>query len=163
MAKTAYARDVKTASKLRRERRSVLVMKLSSSAPQPGDTAGPAAAGRNRQGVPAKNRTFKLRELSHNLSNALETILQASYLLEQADLPAASRRWLEMVESAAQDAAHLNRELRDLLRADTPNLSKKTHQPSSLELIPKPSLADAGQASSLSPRKKRHANKRTNR
>ena len=59
----------------------------------------------------------KLRSLSHDLSNYIETIMQASYLLGQAQLDDNNKKWLEMVDKAAQDAARINREIREILRA----------------------------------------------
>jgi len=59
----------------------------------------------------------KLRTLSHDLSNYIETIMQASYLLAQAKLDDANKKWLEMVDKAAQDAAKVNREIREILRS----------------------------------------------
>ena len=61
----------------------------------------------------------KLRSLSHDLSNYIETIMQASYLLAQAQLDDNNRKWLEMVDKAAQDAARVNREIREILRAQS--------------------------------------------
>ncbi len=58
----------------------------------------------------------KLRTLSHDLSNYIETIMQASYLLAQAKLDDGNKKWLEMVDKAAQDAARVNREIREILR-----------------------------------------------
>ena len=58
----------------------------------------------------------RLRALAHDLSNSLETIMQASYLLGQSNLGIEQRKWVELVENAAQDAAQLNRELREILR-----------------------------------------------
>lgn len=58
----------------------------------------------------------RLRALTHELSNALETIMQAAYLLAQANLSAPHGRWAEMIEKAGQDAADVTRELRSLLR-----------------------------------------------
>jgi len=60
---------------------------------------------------------MKLRTLSHDLSNYIETIMQASYLLAQAKLDDPNKKWLEMVDKAAQDAARVNREIREILRA----------------------------------------------
>ena len=59
----------------------------------------------------------KLRALSHDLSNYIETIMQASYLLAQAKLDDNNKKWLDMVDKAAQDAARVNREIREILRA----------------------------------------------
>jgi signal transduction histidine kinase len=58
----------------------------------------------------------RLRTLAHDLSNALETIMQASYLLGQLELLPEGKKWVELIEEAAQDAAHINRELREVLR-----------------------------------------------
>ena len=61
----------------------------------------------------------QLRSLAHDLSNSLETIMQASYLLAQAELKEADKKWLEMVESASRDAARISREMREILRAQS--------------------------------------------
>lgn len=59
----------------------------------------------------------QLRTLSHDLSNYIETIMQASYLLAQAKLEENNQKWLELIDKAAQDAARVNREIRDILRS----------------------------------------------
>ena len=59
----------------------------------------------------------KLRALSHDLSNYIETIMQASYLLAQAKLDEGSKKWLDLVDKASQDAARVNREIREILRS----------------------------------------------
>ncbi|HUI82903.1 MAG TPA: hypothetical protein VL240_01700 [Candidatus Binatia bacterium] len=61
----------------------------------------------------------KLRSLSHDLSNYIETIMQASYLLAQAKLDDANRRWVELIDKASQDAARVNREIREILRSQS--------------------------------------------
>ena len=58
----------------------------------------------------------RLRTLAHDLSNALETIMQASYLVGQLDLDPQGKKWVQLIEEAAQDAAQINRELREVLR-----------------------------------------------
>jgi hypothetical protein len=58
----------------------------------------------------------QMRELVHDLSNSLETIMQASYLLGQLDLPSHGKKWVELVAEAAQNAANINRQLREVLR-----------------------------------------------
>ena len=58
----------------------------------------------------------RLRKLAHDLSNSLETIMQASYLLEQLELEPQGKKWVQMIEEAVQDAAGINRELREVLR-----------------------------------------------
>ena len=59
---------------------------------------------------------LKLRSLAHDLSNAIETVMQASYLLAQAKLDDNNKKWLELIDKATQDAARINREIRDILR-----------------------------------------------
>ena len=61
----------------------------------------------------------QLRSLAHDLSNSLETILQASYLLTQTKTDANGKKWGQMIETAAQDAARVNREIRAILKAQS--------------------------------------------
>jgi hypothetical protein len=58
----------------------------------------------------------ELRTLAHDLSNALETIVQATYLTTQAGPPENSRRWVELIDQASQDAVKINQKLRQILR-----------------------------------------------
>jgi hypothetical protein len=58
----------------------------------------------------------ELRTLAHDLSNALETIVQASYLIGQSNPPENSRRFVALIENATQDAVKINQGLRQLLR-----------------------------------------------
>ena len=74
----------------------------------PGDNGAPGMP-------PTANK--HLRSLAHDLSNSLETIMQASYLLAQAELKEADKKWLEMVENASRDAARISREMREILRS----------------------------------------------
>ena len=61
----------------------------------------------------------ELRTLAHDLSNALETIVQATYLVSQASPPENSRRWIELIDQASQEAVKINHKLRQLLRSQT--------------------------------------------
>jgi len=61
----------------------------------------------------------RLRMLAHDLSNSIETIMQASYLLSQLRHEADGAKWVTLIEDAAQDAAHINREIREVLRTQT--------------------------------------------
>ena len=63
--------------------------------------------------------TTHLRSLAHDLSNSLETILQAVYLLEQAKLDENSKKWAKLINTAAGDAARLNRQIREILKAQS--------------------------------------------
>lgn len=57
-----------------------------------------------------------LRTLAHDLSNSIETIMQASYLLSQSKLDDINKKWVELIENATKDAARINREIREILR-----------------------------------------------
>jgi hypothetical protein len=61
----------------------------------------------------------ELRTLAHDLSNSIETIMQASYLLAQAKLADDNRKWIELIDKAAQEAARINREIREILRTQS--------------------------------------------
>jgi signal transduction histidine kinase len=61
----------------------------------------------------------KLRSLAHDLSNSIETIMQASYLLAQAKLDDTNKKWLELIDNASRDAARINREIRDVLKGQS--------------------------------------------
>ena len=60
-----------------------------------------------------------LRSLAHALSNSLETILQAAYLLQEAKLDGKNKRWAKAVDVAARDAARINREIRKILNSES--------------------------------------------
>ena len=74
-----------------------------------------AVEGKNLQ----SETVARLRTLSHDLSNYIETIMQASYLLAQAKLDDNNQKWLGLVEKASQDAARVNREIREILRSQS--------------------------------------------
>ena len=59
----------------------------------------------------------RLRSLAHDLSNSLEAIMQAAYLLGQARLEGESKRWAQLLQSSSDEAAKINREIRKRLRA----------------------------------------------
>ncbi len=59
-----------------------------------------------------------LRALAHELSNALETVLQAAYLLQEAKLDERNKKWAQTIDAAARDAARINREIRKILNTE---------------------------------------------
>jgi hypothetical protein len=65
----------------------------------------------------ASESVAKLRKLAHDLSNSIENVMQASYLLAQSKLDENNQKWLKMIDTAAQDAARINREIREILRS----------------------------------------------
>lgn len=69
--------------------------------------------------VMSQETTTKLRTLAHDLSNSIETIMQASYLLAQSNLDDTSKKWLELIDNATREAARINREIREILRSQS--------------------------------------------
>jgi hypothetical protein len=63
----------------------------------------------------------QIRRLSHDLSNALEVILQTNYLLGMTETNAGaneeSRKWREMLDQGVLQATQINGRLRDYIRA----------------------------------------------
>lgn len=84
-----------------------------------------------------------LRALAHDLSNSLETVLQAAYLLKHSASPEQNQRWTEMIEDAAQRAAHINQELRAVLgrQAGLPAAESKELPATVADALGKPSRA----------------------
>jgi hypothetical protein len=66
----------------------------------------------------------ELRNLAHDLSNSIETIMQATYLLAQAQMDENGKKWLELIDKASRDAARINRDIREHLRAQTANIAR---------------------------------------
>jgi hypothetical protein len=60
-----------------------------------------------------------IRKLAHDLSNALEIIVQSSYLLSTTELDELGRKWVGLLDQGTQQAAGLNRDLREYIRANT--------------------------------------------
>jgi light-regulated signal transduction histidine kinase (bacteriophytochrome) len=65
----------------------------------------------------------ELRNLAHDLSNSIETIMQATYLLSQAEMDENGKKWLELIDKASRDAARINRDIREHLRAQTAQIA----------------------------------------
>ncbi|MGA8938947.1 MAG: hypothetical protein WB439_07270 [Acidobacteriaceae bacterium] len=63
---------------------------------------------------------LEIRRLAHDLSNALEIIVQTSYLLNMAELKEPASDWLRMMDSGVTKALDLNLQLREYIRQHTP-------------------------------------------
>ena len=63
--------------------------------------------------------SIELRRLAHDLSNSLEAVMQASYLLAQMQLDENAKRWTTLIDQAGRDAARINREIREILRSSS--------------------------------------------
>jgi hypothetical protein len=63
---------------------------------------------------------LEVRKLAHDLSNALEIIVQTSYLLGTVELKEPAVEWLRMLESGVHKALDINLALREYIKAHTP-------------------------------------------
>jgi hypothetical protein len=63
----------------------------------------------------------QLRQLSHDLSNAFEVILQTSFLLGTVSLDENAQQWRQMLDQGVQQATKINQELREYIRIHTEN------------------------------------------
>ena len=63
---------------------------------------------------------LEIRRMAHDLSNALEIIVQTSYLLSMAELKEPASDWLRMLESGVSKALELNLQLRSYIKQHTP-------------------------------------------
>jgi len=60
----------------------------------------------------------EVRRLSHDLSNALEIIVQCSYLLSTSQqIPEESRAWVTLLEQGVQKSTSVNKELRTFIQS----------------------------------------------
>ena len=78
----------------------------------------PAAELNNSEIIP-EEVAVEIRRLAHNLSNALEIIVQTSFLLSTAELKEPASDWMRMLEGGVQKALDLNLELRQFVKAHT--------------------------------------------
>jgi hypothetical protein len=63
----------------------------------------------------------EMRGLAHDLSNALEIIVQTSYLLGTVELKEPASDWLRMLDSGVQKALELNLALRTYIKNHATN------------------------------------------
>jgi hypothetical protein len=65
--------------------------------------------------------SVEMRRIAHDLSNALEIIIQTSYLLNTVELKGPASDWLRMLDDGVQKAMALNLELRTYIKDHTSN------------------------------------------
>jgi hypothetical protein len=69
----------------------------------------------NPASIPPELST-EIRRLMHDLSNALEIVLQAGYLLTTADTEEPVKGWIGLLDGGAQQALKIHQQLRDYIR-----------------------------------------------
>jgi hypothetical protein len=75
----------------------------------------PMTAGAQPRPIPDE-QAKEIRRLSHDLSNALEVVLQTSFLLGTVPMDEDAKKWRQMLDSGVQQAAEINRKLREYVR-----------------------------------------------
>lgn len=93
----------------------------------PGSTVNEAAAPDSSQisSIPASSDRLALEHaqplshLSHELSNALEIILQSSYLLGSLSGEEQSQQWRSLLDKGIQQAIAVNQQMRDYIRKNS--------------------------------------------
>jgi hypothetical protein len=60
--------------------------------------------------------SVEMRRIAHDLSNALEIIIQTSYLLSTTEMKEPASDWLRMLDGGVQKAMSLNLELRAYIK-----------------------------------------------
>ncbi|RZU41199.1 hypothetical protein [Edaphobacter modestus] len=68
--------------------------------------------------IPA-DLAVEIRKLAHELSNALEIIVQTSYLLGTVGLKEPGSEWLRMMDNGVHKAMDINLSLRDYIKSHT--------------------------------------------
>jgi hypothetical protein len=63
--------------------------------------------------------SVEMRRIAHDLSNALEIIIQTSYLLSTTEMKEPASDWLRMLDDGVQKAMSLNLALRTYIKQHT--------------------------------------------
>lgn len=72
----------------------------------------------NEPAIPAE-QAKEIRRLAHDLSNALEIIVQANYLLGVTSQDEAAKQWIQLLDNGVVQAAEINRSLREYIVANS--------------------------------------------
>jgi hypothetical protein len=78
-----------------------------------------AAAHADTSEIP-EELALEIRKLAHDLSNALEIIVQTSYLLGTVDIKEPGSEWLRLLENGVRKALDINLALRTYIKAHSP-------------------------------------------
>ena len=74
----------------------------------------------NAAGEIPEELALEIRKLAHDLSNALEIIVQTSYLLGTVEMKEPGTEWLRMLDNGVRKALDINLSLRSYIKAHTP-------------------------------------------
>ena len=79
----------------------------------------PESSTSDAPGVIPDQLALEIRKLAHDLSNALEIVVQTGYLLSTADLKSPASDWLRMLDTGTQKALEINMSLRNFIKTHT--------------------------------------------
>jgi hypothetical protein len=93
---------------------------------QPRESVSPQFMSESPQIVPAATEipeelALEIRKLAHDLSNALEIIVQTSYLLGTVEMKEPGSDWLRMLDSGVRKALDINLSLRSYIKTHSPH------------------------------------------
>ncbi len=83
------------------------------------EKAIPGTPATSTEAVIPEDLALEIRKLAHDLSNALEIVVQTGYLLSTADLKSPSSDWLRMLDTGTQKALEINMNLRNFIKLHT--------------------------------------------
>ena len=63
---------------------------------------------------------LEIRKLAHDLSNALEIIVQTTYLLNTVEMKEPGSDWLRMLDNGVKKALDINLSLREYIKSHSP-------------------------------------------
>jgi hypothetical protein len=75
-------------------------------------------AGAEPRPIP-EEQAKEIRRLSHDLSNALEVVLQTSFLLGTVPMDEDAKKWRQMLDNGVQQATEINKKLREYVRGNS--------------------------------------------
>lgn len=67
----------------------------------------------------SEDAAVEIRKLAHELSNALEVIVQTSYLLSTVELKEPASNWVRMLDNGVRKAMDINLALREYVKTRT--------------------------------------------
>jgi hypothetical protein len=87
---------------------------------KPAKSSPPQATGEAKETIPA-DLAVEIRKMAHELSNALEVIVQTSYLLGTVGLKEPGSEWLRMLDNGVNKAMDINLALRNYVKENSPS------------------------------------------
>ena len=82
-------------------------------------SAPPAKSAPQPQAAIPEELALEIRRLAHDLSNALEIVVQTSYLLGTVELKDPAAEWLRLLDTGVKNALDSNLQLRNYIKQHT--------------------------------------------